>query len=89
MYVRDGVEYPTYGSYLRSKAIRVEGCRDATGGQDRSTQKRWDAELNLYRSAVAQGIQPDGTSTAKVRRALDLSDRAGRAYNGETGGFSG
>jgi hypothetical protein len=89
LYVRDGQEWPSYGAWLRSKNLKVEGCRDATGGQDRSTQKRWDRELDLYRSAVAQGIQPDGTTTAKVRRALDLSDKAGKPYNGETGGFGG
>ena len=28
------------------------------------TNKKWDNELKLYREARAQGIQPDGTSTA-------------------------
>ena len=89
MYVRDGVEWPTYGAWLRSKKLMIEGCKSATGGSDRTTQKNWDRELDLYRSAVSQGIQPDGTTTAKVRRALDVSDQAGKAYNGETGGFYG
>jgi hypothetical protein len=67
--------------------LRVEGCRDAAGGQDRTTQKRWDRELDLYRSAVAQGIEPAGTTTAKVRHALDLSDKAGKPYDAASGGF--
>ena len=44
------------------------------------TNKKWDKELDLYRSARAQGIQPDGTTTAKVQQALDASDKAGTAY---------
>ncbi len=42
-------------------------------------QKSWDRELNLYRSAREQGIQPASTKTADIRQALDASDKAGRA----------
>jgi len=44
------------------------------------TEKRWNKELDLYKSARAQGIQPDGTSTAKIQKALDISDKTGVAY---------
>ena len=44
------------------------------------TQKKWDRELDLYASARKQGIQPDGTSTAKVQHALDMSEKTGVAY---------
>lgn len=44
------------------------------------TEKKWNKELSDYRSARAQGIQPDGTSTAKIRHALDVSDKTGVAY---------
>jgi hypothetical protein len=44
------------------------------------TNKKWDNEMNLYAKARAQGIQPDGTSTAKVQAALDASDKVGVAY---------
>lgn len=44
------------------------------------TNKKWDKELELYRSARKQGIQPDGTTTAKVQQALDASDKTGKAY---------
>jgi hypothetical protein len=44
------------------------------------TNKKWDNELNLYREARAQGIQPEGTSTAKIRKAMDVSDKTGHAY---------
>jgi hypothetical protein len=44
------------------------------------TNKKWNSELSLYREARKQGIQPDGTSTAQVRKAMDVSDKTGHAY---------
>lgn len=81
-----GEGHLTFGACLRGKSLKIAYANSA-GGSDFTTQKKWDRELDLYRSAVAQGIEPDGTTTAKVRRALDLSDKAGRPYDGATGGF--
>jgi hypothetical protein len=47
------------------------------------TNKKWDNELSLYREARAQGIQPEGTSTAKIRKAMDVSDKTGHAYGSD------
>jgi hypothetical protein len=69
----------------------VEGCFgckastiDLNPGEANSrltmSAKKWDKELALYRSARSQGIQPDGTSTAKIRKAIDISNRTGTAY---------
>jgi hypothetical protein len=72
----------------------VEGCfacklttlqlntGDANGGRDMS-QKKWDKELDLYRTARKQGIQPEGTTTAKIQKALDVSDKTGHAYGSD------
>jgi len=69
----------------------VEGCfgckastlemnpGEANSHMDMSA-KKWDKELALYRSAREQGIQPDGTSTAKIRKAIDVSEKTGVAY---------
>jgi hypothetical protein len=69
----------------------VEGCfgckastlemnpGEANSHMDMSS-KKWDKELALYRNARAQGIQPDGTSTAKIRKAIDISEKTGVAY---------
>lgn len=51
-------------------------------------QKKWDAELKAYKDARAQGIQPAGTSMSKVREAVDKSDKAGKAFDANTGGFA-
>jgi len=42
--------------------------------------KKWDNELALYRSARAQGIQPDTTKTKDIRRAIDISNKTGIEY---------
>jgi hypothetical protein len=44
------------------------------------TNKKWDNELSLYREARKQGIQPEGTSTAQIRKAMDVSDKTGHAF---------
>ena len=48
------------------------------------SQKKWDAELNAYAKARAQGIQPDGTSMRKIEAAVKASDNMGKAYDGGT-----
>ena len=69
----------------------VEGCFgckastvDLNPGEANSrltmSSKKWDKELALYRTARSQGIQPDGTSTAKIRKAIDASNQTGIAY---------
>jgi len=44
------------------------------------TNKKWNNELSLDREARKQGIQPEGTSTAQIRKAMDVSDKTGHAY---------
>jgi hypothetical protein len=55
---------------------------DANGGlvSNGWTNKKWNNELGLYREARKQGIQPEGTSTAQIRKAMDVSDKTGHAY---------
>jgi hypothetical protein len=50
------------------------------GGGDATVQKKWDAELDLYRAARRQGVQPDGTKTHQIEAALRASEAAGAAY---------
>lgn len=61
---------------------------DAAGNKSMS-QKKWDKELNLYKSAREQGIQPAGTSLKQVQKAIDDSNKAGKAFDANTGGFKG
>lgn len=65
----------SWGECARAADIQVGDLQNATG------QKRWDRELNLYRSAREQGIQPASTRTADIHKAMDASDKAGKAVS--------
>lgn len=71
-------DHATWGECARAANLRVAYC--GIGGGDASDQKRWDAELSLYRSARAQGVQPDGTKAHQIEAALKASEAVGAAY---------
>lgn len=45
--------------------------------------KAFNKELDAYKDAVAQGIQPAGTSMRKIQEAVKASETLGRPYNAE------
>lgn len=71
-------DHATWGECARAAHLRVAYC--GVGGGDATAQKQWDNELDLYRQARAQGIQPDGTKTNQIMAAIKASDAAGAAY---------
>jgi hypothetical protein len=71
-------DHKSWGECARAANLRVAYC--GIGGGDATEQKRWDAELDLYRAARRQGIQPDGTKQHQVVKALKASEAAGAAY---------
>ena len=46
--------------------------------------KKWNAELEAYRDARAQGIQPAGTTMRHIEEAHKASEHLGRAYDADT-----
>lgn len=44
------------------------------------TQKTWKSELDLYKQARKQGIQPDSTKRKDIEKAIDVSNKTGHAY---------
>jgi len=48
------------------------------------TQKKWDKELDFYRDARSQGIQPESTNRKAVEKAIEASEVLNRPYSGET-----
>ena len=48
------------------------------------SNKKWNGELDAYRAARSQGIQPQGTSMAHVKAAVDASNAMGSAYDADT-----
>lgn len=55
------------------------GVGDANSKVSMSTTK-WDAELKAYRAARDQGIQPAGTSMKQIQKAVEISNKTGKAY---------
>lgn len=48
------------------------------------SDKKWTGELDAYKRARAQGIQPSTTHTADIVAAERASETLGRAYDGTT-----
>ena len=71
----------------------VEGCFGCKGlsvqmnagdADSRRTipNKVFNKELDAYKEARAQGIQPNGTSMTKIQEAVKASEIMGRPYDG-------
>lgn len=76
-------DHANWGECCRAANIRV-GYAKSAAGLDYTTEKHWQSELDLYQRARSQGIQPNGTTQEAVTDALRVSDRLGRAYDGNT-----
>ena len=74
-------DHESWGDCLRASNIQMS-TGDANGELVNNgwTNKKWDSELKLYREARAQGIQPEGTSTAQIQKAVDVSNKTGHAF---------
>jgi len=48
------------------------------------SNKKWHGELDAYREARDQGIQPEGTSMDAIQRAVEASEAMGKAYDANT-----
>lgn len=82
MACRTGCRTKNHGSYhecLRAASITTSGASPSRG-LDMTARKAWNAELDAYRAARRQGIQPDGTTKDKIEQAVRLSDQVGAAY---------
>lgn len=67
--------HKSWGECVRSKGILLNPNLADTG-----KQKQWDKELDNYEAARAQGVEPSGTSQAKIDEAMKISDASGVAY---------
>jgi hypothetical protein len=71
----------------------VEGCFGCKAGTLRLSfdgkvgeiekQRAWDKELDEYRAAADQGIEPESTKTHDIRAAVRWSEKNGVAYSEE------
>lgn len=68
--------------YCKAKGLQLN-TGDASSSKVMSN-KKWEGELDAYRAARAQGIQPAGTSMAQVQAAVNASEVMGKAYDADT-----
>jgi len=74
-------DHESYAACLRSASVTVSAMNTTTPMNDAFNQTKKD--LSAYQTARLNGIQPEGTSTEKVRAAEQASRLLGRAYNAE------
>jgi len=74
-------DHRSLGECLRSKGIRVAYCNTANN-QDATQQKRWDRNIEAYKDARRQGIQPKTTKRIDVDAAVHMSNKTGVAFQG-------
>lgn len=67
-------DHTTWGQCIRAKSLR-------TGQVDRAFVKSWDGELELYRQARKEGIQPKTTKRRHIEAAMRQSDKTGVAFD--------
>lgn len=72
-------EHLSWGECARAAHLRIGYCRSAAG-YDLTAEKRKDAELDAYERAVDSGMNPEGTTWARIREAEQLSEMAGVGY---------
>lgn len=70
-------DHETFGACMRAKNLQLNPHL-----ADTARSKRWDKELQAYRDARSQGIQPAGTTMKKIREADEISQKTGQAFQG-------
>ncbi len=65
------------------KVVTLQLATGDAGSDKGMPAKKWDSELQAYRDARDQGIQPAGTTRKLIESAVKASDTMGRAYNAE------
>ena len=73
-------DHRSYGECLKAAAVRV-AYTNSTNGSDYTKQKAWDKELQDYRDARNQGIEPAGTDRRSIDEAVRMSDTIGKAHD--------
>lgn len=71
-------DHLTFGECMKAKNVRVGYCQSVKG-LDYTRQKKWDQNLDDYRAARAEGIEPRTTWPADVEKAKRVSDETGEA----------
>ena len=75
-------DHESYSACLREGAPRVLYSNSAKNF-DMTREKKWNAELDAYRGAVAEGIQPATTKMRDIQEAKRISDKTGQPFRAD------
>ena len=79
------IDHTKCGGPYECFGCKAKGLQLNTGDATRDiSDRKWTSELQAYRDAKSQGIQPGGTTRAHVEAAYTASETMGKAYNSET-----
>lgn len=67
-------DHSSYGQCLRSQGLAVTGLESTSPSFTREASRKWDAELNSYAAARAEGLQPATTSQKDIDFARRKAD---------------
>ena len=87
VYVDEQSDHSKHTDYVEfcfgCKVKTLELSTGDAGRAESMSDKKWNRELQDYRNARAQGIQPAGTSSKQIQDAHEASDKLGKAYNAD------
>lgn len=72
-------DHASYAECLRDKGTGAWMVAESKGFSQ-NAQRSWDKELEGYRAARAEGLQPDGTKWRHIDAARRKSDKQQAAY---------
>lgn len=70
-------DHKSWGECARAARLQVAPIANVMAA------KAWDKDINDYKAARRQGVQPAGTTAEKIRDAMEISQRTGKAFNAE------
>lgn len=73
-------DHATYAECLRAASVQMPAVLTSPLSSMYATTKR---ELSDYQRVRSHGIQPEGTTTAKIEAAVKATEMLGRPYNAD------
>ena len=74
-------DHASWAECAQDANVRV-AYSDSLNGRSYTAAKAMDKELDAYKAARAEGIQPAGTRMHQVEQARRISDASGVAFQG-------
>ena len=77
-------DHATYGECIRQNTPMFVGVTPSKSGYDQTKVRADEKEIQSYWDATRQGIEPRSTKKADIDAAVQLSNEAGKAFDGTT-----